>query len=126
VTHLTEAAALGHDLGHPPFGHVAEDELDNLVKKITGGEGYEGNAQSFRILTVLSVRRPGSKHALDLTCATLNATLKYPNLWNRKVRKYGAYKSEKQIFQAVRKVPNPGGIQAPSIEAQIMDWADHP
>jgi dGTPase len=89
---VAEAAALAHDLGHPPFGHVAEEELDHLVAaEIHGGpnkipndgrsEGYEGNAQSFRIVTELTGRRLESSHALDLTRATLNAMLKYPWRW---------------------------------------------
>src|SRR5207253_7140965 len=51
-----EAACLAHDLGHPPFGHVAEDELQRLFRKYRDVESFEGNAQSFRILTVLTVR----------------------------------------------------------------------
>jgi dGTPase len=134
---VVEAAALAHDLGHPPFGHIAEDELNHLVaaaslkaqgKEFESGkapqlaEGYEGNAQSFRIITALSVRRPGTKYGLDLTCATLNATLKYPCL--SRSGKYGAYQADKEAFDFARALPNPGGDQAPCIEAQIMDWAD--
>src|SRR5207247_860871 len=48
---VVEAAALAHDLGHPPFGHVAEDELNRLASDHIGADGYEGNAQSFRIIT---------------------------------------------------------------------------
>src|SRR5262249_40956494 len=84
---VVEAAALAHDLGHPPFGHIAEEELNQLVANAvrqTAGtkhakarpvEGYEGNAQSFRIITTLAVRRPEAECGLDLTRATLNATL---------------------------------------------------
>ncbi len=75
---VVEAAALAHDLGHPPSGHVAEETLCAWLDR-TGSfqDGFEGNAQSFRIVTRLAVRRddvPG----LDLTRATLNAVLKYP------------------------------------------------
>jgi dGTPase len=54
-----ETAALAHDLGHPPFGHVAEKELDSLVKS-NFPDGFEGNPQSFRIVTKLAVRKTDS------------------------------------------------------------------
>lgn len=118
---VVETAALAHDLGHPPFGHVGEQELHRLLRE-RGEEGYEGNAQSFRIVTKLAVR--DADHAgLNLTRATLNAMLKYP--WQRAARcaerKWGAYASEAEDFEWVR-----GGVtsDAPCIEAQIMDWAD--
>lgn len=81
---VVEAACLAHDLGHPPFGHAAETVLDGLVQKpdtdgkVKGDtDGFEGNAQSFRILTKLAVRYD-EQLGLDLTRATLAATLKYP------------------------------------------------
>jgi len=135
---VVEAAALAHDLGHPPFGHIAEDELNHLVAEAShrarprkrksrrpdAEEGYEGNAQAFRILTCLSVRRPETMYGLDLTRATLNATLKYPCIWPEKKGeyKYGAYASEKQAFDFAR--ANHANDSSRSIEAQIMDWAD--
>jgi dGTPase len=72
-----EAAALAHDLGHPPFGHIAEKELDRLIVGVGADDGFESNAQAFRIVTKLAVRKeefPG----LNLTRATLDAVLKYP------------------------------------------------
>jgi dGTPase len=120
---VVEAAALAHDLGHPPFGHIAEDELNRLVGRIAGADGYEGNAQSFRIVTKLAVRRVESPHGLDLTRATLNATLKYPRLSAEGVKKYGAYRSEEPELQFAR-AQHPEGHPHPGIEAQIMDWAD--
>lgn len=117
-----EACALAHDLGHPPFGHLAEQELD--TKAETFG-GFEGNAQSFRILTRLAVRGvpdPG----LNLTRQTLNGVQKYP--WLRhlddpdKASKWGAYDADREDFAWVRE--HCGGSDAACLEARIMDWAD--
>jgi len=78
---VVEAAALGHDLGHPPFGHLGEQVLDRLARHRFGlADGFEGNAQSFRIVTTTDVRGP-SAVGLDLTVAVRAAMLKYP--WTR-------------------------------------------
>jgi dGTPase len=123
---VVEAAALAHDLGHPPFGHVAEAELSHLAETKGLFDGFNGNAQSFRIVTKLSVRYepvPG----LNLTRATLNAILKYP--WFRQTddatqqRKWGAYHLERDEFTWARELSSPD-VQQQSIEAALMDWAD--
>jgi dGTPase len=77
---VVEAACLAHDLGHPPFGHIAEEVL-NEEAKLAGG--FEGNAQSFRIVTKLAFR--SQKYGgLDLSRASLAAILKYPwAMWGR-------------------------------------------
>ena len=78
---VTEAAALAHDLGHPPFGHLGEQALDRLARHRFGlADGFEGNAQTFRILTTTDVRGP-ARVGLDLTAAVRAAVLKYP--WAR-------------------------------------------
>jgi dGTPase len=120
---VVEAASLAHDLGHPPFGHIAEDELNRLVSDVIGVDGYEGNAQSFRIITRLAVRQPDSRHGLDLTRATLDATLKYPFFATESLRKYGAYRDDDEAFRFARE-GHPPNDTSKSIEAQIMDWAD--
>jgi len=113
---------LAHDLGHPPFGHVAEKKLNELA----GNEidGFEGNAQSFRIVTRLSQHSP-THRGLDLSRATLAAILKYPWLKNEngeKPDKWGAYSSEKKDFDFASELcPSP---QVKTIEASLMDWAD--
>jgi len=117
-----EAAALAHDLGHPPFGHVGERMLDELVKESGISDGFEGNAQSFRIVTKLAVRTDAE--GLNLTRATLNALLKYPWLHaptGPKSKKFGAYKLEKDDFDWTR-----DGFtdDRKSLEAELMDWAD--
>jgi dGTPase len=78
---VVEAAALAHDLGHPPFGHLGEQVLDRLARhRFLLPDGFEGNAQSFRIVTTTDTRGPGGS-GLDLTAAVRAAMLKYP--WTR-------------------------------------------
>jgi len=123
---VVEASCLAHDLGHPPFGHVAEAELDRLVKdEAHVADGFEGNPQTFRILTRLGVRYRGI-NGLNLTRATLCAVLKYP--WPRgttgdKATKWGTYASEAVEFEWARELL-PGTGEARSLEAELMDWAD--
>jgi dGTPase len=122
---VVEAAALVHDLGHPPFGHAGEAELNKLVFEKKTKDGFEGNPQSFRIVTRLAAHRDQYK-GLNLTRATLNASLKYPFLKRKKdrceeVRKFGAYDSDVQAFDFAREGSK--GDQK-SVEAQIMDFAD--
>ena len=125
-----EAAALVHDLGHPPFGHTAEKELDRLITAAQVPDGFEGNAQAFRIVTRLAIRDE-SDNGLNLTRATLNATLKYP--WTRRTNglrneKWGVYSTEEQEFDWVKEPFAKELFDLPpdkrSAEAEIMDWAD--
>lgn len=126
---VCEAAALAHDLGHPPFGHIAEDELDKLARKRGLVDGFEGNAQSFRIITKLSAH-PDTNFGLNLIRATLNAVLKYPWLRdfedpqsnNLYFRKFGAYYTESDDFKWARE--GFGETRHKTLEADIMDYAD--
>jgi dGTPase len=142
---VVEAAALAHDLGHPPFGHVAEEELNKLLDcPETNGnpkpsDGFEGNAQSFRIVTKLAVRYPryrGGQHirGLNLTRATLNAVLKYPRLRptgdrvdnkqdGKRWQKWGVYDSEQDYLRWAREALASEDHNR-SAEAELMDWAD--
>jgi dGTPase len=118
-----EAACLAHDLGHPPFGHTAEESLNELVGSEAGG--FEGNAQSFRVVSELAFKSTAHT-GLDLTAATLAAILKYP--WRKgenpeKPEKWGAYKSERADFKFARHLW-PARRFRPSPEAALMDWAD--
>ncbi len=125
---VVESAALAHDLGHPPFGHVAEKELDRLVVEAGVSEGYEGNAQSFRIITKLAFHGEGGLSGLpglDLTRASLRAILKYP--WKRAEqgyhsKKWGLYSSEIEDFAFATEGAD--GSEIPCLEAQLMTWAD--
>ncbi|ROS21802.1 deoxyguanosinetriphosphate triphosphohydrolase family protein [Cellulomonas sp. PhB150] len=74
---VAEAAAYAHDIGHPPFGHIGEEVLDEVGRE-WGLVGFEGNAQSFRIVTRLEQHALDETRGLDLTSATLAAILKYP------------------------------------------------
>lgn len=120
---VVEAACLAHDLGHPPFGHVGEHTLDDLVKDAGDKEGFEGNAQSFRIVTKLAVRFPDHP-GINLSRATLAACLKYP--WTRgktgkKSKKWSAYTTEKDDFDFARAFHQ---HEEKTLEAELMDWSD--
>ena len=122
---VVEAACLAHDLGHPPFGHDAEDELDRLLTAAGVPDGFEANAQSFRVVARLAAGDGGSP-GLNLTRATMAAILKYP--WQRHGSpdypdKWGVYDSEAEELAWVR-APMPRESREPTLEASLMDWAD--
>lgn len=115
---VVETAALAHDLGHPPFGHNGERALAALADPCGG---FEGNAQTLRVLTRLEAKRPGA--GLNLTRATLDAATKYP--WARSEtdpHKYGVYSDDRAVFAWLRE--GAGAPRARCIEAQVMDLAD--
>ncbi|MEV0554832.1 MULTISPECIES: deoxyguanosinetriphosphate triphosphohydrolase [unclassified Streptomyces] len=128
---LVEAACLSHDLGHPPFGHNGEQALNEFAEDCGG---FEGNAQSLRLLTRIEPKRfvrsePSGdlvSVGLNLTRAALDAATKYP--WPRgahptdpKSPKFGVYDDDRPVFDWVRKGA-PG--TRTTFEAQVMDWAD--
>ena len=118
---LLETACLSHDLGHPPFGHNGEEALADLAQSCGG---FEGNAQSFRLLTRIeakTVSETGKSVGLNLTRASLDAATKYP--WSNQVnpKKFGVYSDDEPIFNWMRQGA-PEGKKC--IEAQIMDWSD--
>jgi dGTPase len=147
---VVEAAALAHDLGHPPFGHLGEQVLDRLARHRLGlADGFEGNAQSYRIVTSTEIRG-ASRVGLDLTAAVRAAMLKYP--WTRSTypdphpvlldppprgatapaddpdsgsAKFGAYTTETEDLRQARE-PFAGRIAdwQQTAEASIMDTAD--
>jgi dGTPase len=120
---VVEAACLAHDIGHPPFGHIAEEELNSIAREHGLEDGFEGNAQSFRIVTRLAMG--STENGLNLTRATLNAMLKYPWLHGQnpeKPNKWGAYQADKELFDWARKLGPASMVK--SLEAELMDWSD--
>lgn len=121
---IVDAACLSHDLGHPPFGHNGERVLNDLARDIGG---FEGNAQTLRLLTRLEPKIVGPErpYGLNLTRACVDAAIKYP--WRRgegpnpDSPKFGAYDDDLDVFQWARD-------DAPALrrcfEAQVMDISD--
>ena len=121
---VVDTACLAHDLGHPPFGHHGESVLDELARE---AGGFEGNAQTLRVLTRLEAKRvhaDGRPAGLNLTRASLDAVAKYP--WAPgeapyATSKYGVYAADLAVFQWFRDGAAPG---VRCLEAQVMDWSD--
>lgn len=128
---IVDAACLAHDLGHPPFGHTGEHALDLLTRPYGG---FEGNAQSLRVLTRLEAKILAPATAaegprsvgLNLTRAVLDAATKYP--WRREdapavgdAPKFGVYEDDLPVFTWFRGDAPPRRL---CFEAQVMDWAD--
>ncbi|WP_080989660.1 MULTISPECIES: deoxyguanosinetriphosphate triphosphohydrolase family protein [Mycolicibacterium] len=137
-----EAAGLAHDLGHPPFGHIGEEVLDKVAQDLLGlPDGFEGNAQTLRILTI-GKSRSNLHEGLDLTYATIAAVAKYP--WKRAAKvvehdssvktdseyrkhwkKFNAYTSEYELLRKAREyLDECVGPEIQSLEASVMDVAD--
>lgn len=136
---LAEAAALAHDLGHPPFGHAGEQTLDACMRQVssrsrrTGKNAlrFEGNAQTFHILVAAEPKSPDYP-GLNLTRATLSGVMKYP--YEQDVR------NDKFIFasdltmakwalrqggELLKKEDKSGRRRLrTSIVCQVLDWAD--
>ncbi|GAB3053861.1 deoxyguanosinetriphosphate triphosphohydrolase [Sediminivirga luteola] len=127
---IVDAACLSHDLGHPPFGHNGETALARIAADIGG---FEGNAQTLRLLTRLEpkVAWPSGRPAgLNLTRATLDAVIKYP--WpleeappvtgeSSRLQKFGVYADDLEVFRWCR---NGRADGQRCLEAQLMDLAD--
>ena len=126
---VVDAACLSHDLGHPPFGHNGEKALNEAAKDFGG---FEGNAQTLRLLSRLEPKKmtdDDKPAGLNLTRATLDAATKYPwrkadaplNANGKPSRKFGVYDDDAAVFEWFRKDI---GTRRLSMEAQVMDLAD--
>ncbi|MEJ6014433.1 deoxyguanosinetriphosphate triphosphohydrolase [Corynebacterium sp. H127] len=117
---LCELAALSHDIGHPPYGHNGEVALNALANQCGG---FEGNAQTLRILSRLEpkVLVGEVSHGLNLTRASLDAACKYPWTRAKNPRKYGAYDDDRELLDWLR--AGHSDLRKP-MEAQVMDWSD--
>jgi len=140
---IVEFAGLAHDLGHPPFGHTGEKILDDCMKKFGG---FEGNAQTLRILSKLEKKqkrnnsntigfneatKADERLGLNLTYRTLASILKYDNLIQKErnvkdTLKKGYYYSEKNLIKQIKQNIAGKNFDGPfkTIECSIMDIAD--
>ncbi|RJT87218.1 deoxyguanosinetriphosphate triphosphohydrolase [Cryobacterium melibiosiphilum] len=124
---IVDTACLAHDIGHPPFGHNGEKALNTWSADIGG---FEGNAQTLRLLTRLEPKvfgADGRSYGLNLTRASLDASCKYPWPVNSSVAdpsgraKYGFYEDDLPAFDWLRDQAPPRQL---CIEAQVMDLSD--
>nr|WP_274635584.1 deoxyguanosinetriphosphate triphosphohydrolase [Microbacterium bovistercoris] len=124
---VVDTACLNHDLGHPPFGHNGERAMNDWAEGIGG---FEGNAQTLRIVTRLEPKvlgPDGTTYGLNLTRASLDATCKYPWTADRPLPdaggrlKFGVYAEDEAVFHWMR-ADAPGRVRC--IEAEVMDLSD--
>jgi dGTPase len=127
---LIEATCLAHDIGHPPFGHSGERVLQSLMGPFGG---FEGNAQTLRILTRTIYNRPGGRGGMSPTRALLDGVLKYKRLYRDRGTDlhHFIYDEDASVLEFCFGVSDLSPVlgQTPpnkfkSLECQIMDQAD--
>ncbi len=128
---LVEAICLAHDLGHPPFGHSGERILNHLMRD---AGGFEGNAQTLRMLTEIIYPEGPNRVGMRPTRALIDGVLKYKSLFSQletPERHFLYDEQELYLFFVFDNLPYlqhfaPGEPlnQFRSVECQIMDWAD--
>lgn len=121
--YIVEACALAHDIGNPPFGHAGERHLNELCKDFGG---FEGNAQTFRILTTVEQKRADFQ-GLNLTYRTLLGVLKYYNKFNSAL-KGEEFSKQKFIYdrdyKLVEDIVKKTCVDLRTLDVQIVDLAD--
>lgn len=129
---LVETVCLAHDLGNPPFGHPCEKQINRLMAPYGG---YEGNAQTLRLLTEIFYKQENSKRGMNPCRATIDGVLKYKSFYSQYEQhpdNHFIYDNQKKYIEFIfdgRKFPDnlkkTEEINSfKSIECQIMDWAD--
>jgi len=120
--HLLEAICLAHDIGHPPFGHAGERLLQRLMADYGG---FEGNAQTLRILTRTIYDRAGGRCGMSPTRALLDGVLKYKRLYRDRGddTHHFIYDDQADILEFCFGRHDLGNAFK-SLECQVMDLAD--
>ncbi len=128
---LIESISLAHDLGHPPFGHAGERTLNKLMKK---HGGFEGNAQTLRLLTEIFYRGENSRRGMNPSRSLIDGVLKYKSLFRHfdNPKNHFLYDHQEKYLDFVfdsadlyqHFSPGKEANSFSSIECQIMDWAD--
>lgn len=115
--YVVEAASLAHDIGNPPFGHHGERTLNKIM---SGDDGFEGNAQTLRVLNNLEKKLPKNK-GLNLTKRTLLSVVKY---FKKKTDKNSRKFIYKEDYELINNISNEANINLRTLDVQIMDLAD--
>jgi len=128
---LVESACLTHDLGHPPFGHAGERTLHRLMKNYGG---FEGNAQTLRLITEIFYRNDNERRSMNPTRAFVDSILKYKSFYGQldNPDNHFIYDYQKEIldftfnnrFDSINLLQGEELNSFKSIECKIMDWAD--
>ncbi len=131
---LVEGIGYAHDIGHPPFGHIGERKLNELMGQ---HGGFEGNAQTLRIITDLIFEAAEQPRGMQPTRAFIDGVLKYKALHHELCTKLGEppanhflYDEQASVrsfvFEGIAELPQTTDAwnDLKSVECQIMDWAD--
>ncbi|MBX7151458.1 dNTP triphosphohydrolase [bacterium] len=130
---LVEAICLAHDIGHPPFGHAGEATINQLMESYGG---FEGNAQTLRIITESIYSGENGREGMNPTRAFVDGVMKYKKLYSemktdgRPPKNHFLYDEQQSYLSFIFSDSSVPALLKPqlnkfrSIECQIMDWAD--